>query len=75
LENPKAGLLFIDFNTGDVLMLTGVAQIIWESEEIQQYDGAQRLLKFTLNKGIFLINALPFKWGTAEISRFLQFNQ
>ena len=71
LENPKAGLLFIDFNTGDVLMLTGVAKIIWESEEIKQFEGAQRLLKFTMSKGIFMTNVLPFKSGSVEISPFL----
>jgi len=71
LENPLAGLLFIDFISGNILMLTGKAQIIWGSDEIKEYDGAQRLLKFTLIKGVTIKKALPFKWGTAELSRFL----
>ena len=71
LVNPIAGLLFIDFVSGNILMLTGKAQIIWDSDEIKEYDGAQRLLKFTLIKGVTIKHALPFKWGTAELSRFL----
>jgi predicted pyridoxine 5'-phosphate oxidase superfamily flavin-nucleotide-binding protein len=71
LENPIAGLLFIDFISGNILMLTGKAQIIWDSDEIKEYDGAQRLLKFTIINGVIIKQALPFKWGTAEFSRFL----
>ena len=76
LENPVAGLLFLDFDSGNILMLTGKAQIIWgndesEQEEINQHEGAQRLLKFTLTKGISISQAVPIKWGTAEFSKFL----
>jgi predicted pyridoxine 5'-phosphate oxidase superfamily flavin-nucleotide-binding protein len=71
LENPIAGLLFIDYASGNILMLTGKAEIIWDSDEIKEYDGAQRLLKFTLIKAVTIKQALPFKWGTAELSRFL----
>ena len=71
LENPKAGLLFIDFDSGDVLMLSGAAHIIWESEEMKTFEGAHRLLKFTLGKGLLIRHALPFKWTKAEQSPFL----
>jgi len=71
LENPVAGLTFIDFDSGDIIMLTGKAQIIWDSKELADYNGAQRLLKFTLVKGISISNAVPLKWGKAEMSRFL----
>lgn len=76
LENPVAGLLFIDFDSGDILMLTGKAHIIWgknksEQNELDQFEGAQRLLKFTLTKGVSITQAVPIKWGTAELSRFL----
>ena len=32
LVNPKAGLVFIDFATGELLMLTGTVEILWEDE-------------------------------------------
>ena len=31
LVNPRSGLLFFDFQTGDTLQLTGEAEILWES--------------------------------------------
>jgi predicted pyridoxine 5'-phosphate oxidase superfamily flavin-nucleotide-binding protein len=71
LENPVAGLLFIDFESGDILMLSGKAQIIWDTDELDQFEGAQRLLKFTLTKGVSIKQAVPIKWGAAELSRFL----
>ena len=70
-ENSKAGLLFIDFETGDILMLTGQAKIIWDASDIQQFDGAQRLLEFHLLKGRMIKNALPVKWGKAEFSKHI----
>jgi len=59
LETSKAGLLFIDFKTGDILMLTGHMDIIWDTNDLAQFDGAQRLLGFTLLKGRYIKNAVP----------------
>jgi hypothetical protein len=46
LLNPKAGLVFPDFETGDMLHLTGDAEVILESEEIAAFQGAERLWIF-----------------------------
>jgi ferredoxin-NADP reductase/predicted pyridoxine 5'-phosphate oxidase superfamily flavin-nucleotide-binding protein len=62
LLNPKAGLLFIDFDKGHILSLTGSVEILWESEETEYFDGAERLWQFHLEKGVYLKYALPFKW-------------
>lgn len=62
LMNPKAGLIFPDFESGDLLMLTGSVEILWEDHpEVSSFQGAQRAWRFTLKKGIWLNNALPFK--------------
>ncbi|MEL0642038.1 pyridoxamine 5'-phosphate oxidase family protein [Pseudoalteromonas aliena] len=61
LLNPKAGLLFPDFNTGNVLMLTGSVEILWDGNpELEGFIGADRGWKFTLTKGMWLKNVLPF---------------
>lgn len=61
LLNPKAGLLFPDFNTGNVLMLTGSVEILWDGHpELEGFIGADRGWKFTLTKGMWLKNVLPF---------------
>ncbi|MDJ0660762.1 MAG: pyridoxamine 5'-phosphate oxidase family protein [Crocosphaera sp.] len=57
--NPHAGLLFIDFEQGDLLYLTGKAEVIWQGEEIRQYEGAERLLRFHLEQGHRVEGSLP----------------
>lgn len=43
LLTPRAGLMFVDFATGDVLQLSGRAEVILESPEIAAFQGAERL--------------------------------
>ena len=66
--NPLAGLLFIDFDSGDLLYLTGSARIIWDSDERSAYLGAERLVSFTLDEGIFVEDAMPIRWNFLEYS-------
>ena len=66
--NPKAGLLFADFQTGDLLYLTGTAEVIWSGVEISQYAGAERLLRFHLDRGYLVENSLPLRWSSPEFS-------
>ena len=60
--NPLAGLLFIDFESGDLLYLTGHAKVIWDSEDRRAFVGAERLVRFTLDEGILIENAMPIRW-------------
>lgn len=66
--NPKAGLLFPDFKEGDLLYLTGTAEVIWSGTEIDRYTGAERLLRFHLDKGLRVQNSLPLRWSSPEFS-------
>ena len=68
LLNPLAGLLFIDFERGDLLYLTCSAEIIWDSEERRAFTGAERLVRFTLDEGILVENAIPIRWNFLEYS-------
>jgi hypothetical protein len=70
--NPHAGLLFIDFQQGDLLYLTGTAAVIWEGEEIRHYAGAERLLRFQLQRGYRVTGSLPMRWSEPEFSPFLE---
>jgi ferredoxin-NADP reductase/predicted pyridoxine 5'-phosphate oxidase superfamily flavin-nucleotide-binding protein len=60
--NPLTGLLFIDFDSGDLLYLTGRAKIIWDSEDRRAFVGAERLVRFTLDEGFLIENAMPIRW-------------
>jgi len=66
--DPRAGLLFVDFETGGMLQLTGRAEIDWESEEVDRFPGARRLIRFTLEEAIWLDGALPIRWRTSTES-------
>jgi predicted pyridoxine 5'-phosphate oxidase superfamily flavin-nucleotide-binding protein len=66
--NPRAGLLFIDFDNGDLLYLAVKAEIVWDGPELRAFEGAQRLLRFCVVQMRRLEGALPLRWGAAELS-------
>lgn len=59
--NPRAGLLFLDFSTGDVLMLRTRAKVIWDGDEVLAFEGAQRLLRFEIDATMRFNGVLPFR--------------
>ncbi|MFM2043070.1 MAG: hypothetical protein RLY86_1646 [Pseudomonadota bacterium] len=69
--NPAAGLVFADFTTGDVLTLTGTAEVVWDGPELAAFTGAERLLRFRVAEGRWLAGALPLRWGPVEPSPLL----
>jgi ferredoxin-NADP reductase/predicted pyridoxine 5'-phosphate oxidase superfamily flavin-nucleotide-binding protein len=65
IVDPRAGLLFVDFETGDMLQLTGRAEIDWESDQVGGFPGARRLIHFSLEEAVLLEDALPLRWEDA----------
>jgi len=70
--NPRAGLLFIDFDTGDLLYLAVTADIIWDGPEVDAFAGAQRLMRFKVQSMRLVESSLPLRWGEAELSPVLE---
>jgi hypothetical protein len=68
---PRAGLLVLDFDGGDVLQLTGTAAIVWEGAELASFAGAHRLLEVTLESGVRHVDALPLAWSAPAFARQL----
>jgi predicted pyridoxine 5'-phosphate oxidase superfamily flavin-nucleotide-binding protein len=66
--HPWAGLLAIDYASGDVLQLTGRAQLVWDGPELQSFDGAQRLLRIEAHEGRWMPAALPLRWSAPEFA-------
>ena len=60
--DPRAGLLFVDFERGELLQLTGRTRIDWDSQEIQRHAGARRLVHFEIEEVVSLERALPLRW-------------
>jgi predicted pyridoxine 5'-phosphate oxidase superfamily flavin-nucleotide-binding protein len=63
LISPRAGLLFIDFTTGDLLHLSGKVEIVWESDEVRQFTGAERLWHVRVSHGWRRRGALGLRWA------------
>lgn len=62
LANGKAGLVFADFETGDLLQLSGDAEVVLASPELDAFEGAERLWQFTPRRIIRRPDALPLRW-------------
>lgn len=71
LRNAGAGLLFIDFENGDLLYLTGRCEVVWDGPELQSFDGAERLMRFRLEEFVQIERALPYSWQFREFSPVL----
>lgn len=63
LLNPKAGLVFPDFETGDLLHLTGEAEVVLDSPEIEAFQGAERLWIFRPRRAVLRREAMPLRFA------------
>jgi len=68
LINPRAGLLFIDFVSGDLLQLSGRAEIILSGPEIEAFQGAERLWTFHVEHVVRRPAALALRWRFDGVS-------
>lgn len=68
--NPVAGLLFIDFESGDVLQVAGRTTLILDGPQVAQFEGAQRLWMLTVEHVVKRPAALALRWQFAEFSPF-----
>jgi hypothetical protein len=59
--DDRAGLLFLDFETGSTLALTGRASVVVGSPGDGQYDTG-RQVRFTVSRGVLVENAVPLRW-------------
>jgi predicted pyridoxine 5'-phosphate oxidase superfamily flavin-nucleotide-binding protein len=60
--NPRAGVLFIDFERGDLLSLSGRTETVWDAATLATLPGAQRAWRLHLQAGVRLRDALPLRW-------------
>lgn len=67
-SNGRAGLLFIDFETGRTLQMTGRAEILWDKKDFERLQGANRALRFGVEKVVDTENAFPTGWEFVDYS-------
>lgn len=65
LGDPRAGLLFVDFASGDLLQLQGRAEIAWTPANAGP-DGAERLWRVRVERGWRRRGAFPFAWAFGD---------
>lgn len=68
--NPACGLLFLDFETGAALQLTGAAELLWEPAAFAEWPGAERAVRVRVAQVIELPDATPLRWRLVERSPF-----
>jgi len=66
--DPRAGLLFVDFETGSLLQLTGRATIDWDSKDVARFPGARRLVAIDIEEVVELPKAVSLRWDASADS-------
>jgi uncharacterized protein len=62
LGEPRAGLLFVDFERGDLLQLQGRVDVDWARDAADDLPGAERSWRFRVDRGWRRPGALPLDW-------------
>jgi predicted pyridoxine 5'-phosphate oxidase superfamily flavin-nucleotide-binding protein len=68
--DPRAGLLFLDWEQGRSLQLTGRASVDWDPERAAREPGAQRLVDFEVERVVQIDGAVPLRWTPPQYSKF-----
>ncbi|MEM7215139.1 MAG: pyridoxamine 5'-phosphate oxidase family protein [Pseudomonadota bacterium] len=68
LKNPKVGLLFVDFETGGLLHVSGRAEIEWEPKDAKD-KGAFRIINVTIGAVVDRPSAISLRWESADRSK------
>lgn len=73
LVEPRVGLVFPDFETGDLWRLSAKARIIWDGPEVEGFAGAERLLEFTVLETVKAPGSLSIRAvGEVAFSPYLE---
>lgn len=69
-SDPRAGLVFVDFATGDVLQLSGRAHVDWDPARAACSAGAERIVEFEIDAVRESRRTLPLRAHAVEPSPF-----
>jgi hypothetical protein len=61
--NPAAGLLFVDWESGHTLQLTGRGRIDWNPASAEKYPGALRVVEFDIARVVQIDHASSLRWA------------
>ncbi len=69
--DPRCGLLFIDFASGDLLHVAALGELVLDAPELAAFAGAQRLMRFRVTSALRVPAGLPLRWSEAQLSPVL----
>jgi len=61
VSNPRAALLFVDPEEGDLLHLQGTTEIVWDGPELRSFPAAERLWRFRVERACRKRAGLPLR--------------
>lgn len=61
-QEPRAGLLFVDFARGHLLQLSVRGTVLWNSPGVAAAMGAERVLTLDVTGGHWLLDAVDLRW-------------
>lgn len=67
--DDRCGLLFLDWETGDTLHLTGRGAIDWDPEHAAAVPGALRMVEVEIDRVVQVERANPLRWHLHGYSR------
>jgi uncharacterized protein len=62
VADPRAALLFVDFESGDLLHLQGTTEILWDGPQVSAMRGAERIWRLHVLRAFRRRAALPLRW-------------
>ena len=68
--DPRAGLVFVDFATGDLLQLSGRARVDFDPARAARFAGAERSVDFEIDAVCEIAAALPLRSYAVEASPY-----
>ncbi len=68
--HPRVGLLFVDFDSGTTLQLTGRARILWDRANFPGLTGAERAVEVEIDEVVEIDGQGPLGWRFLGYSPF-----
>lgn len=68
--DPRVGLLFVDFERGHTLHVTGTAKVDWDEARAAGWPGAERVVDMEISQVVQLDHRVAMRWELEGPSRF-----
>ena len=69
--NPRAGLVFVDFENGTTLQLSGRTEILWDQEDLrEETGGTKRFWDFHIDRWLEMENGHQLEWSFLDYSPY-----